>query len=72
LVDEKQRKDLVVLAASWAKHSAHFRAAVAAEGGLIKTVDNGVLQLVNGQWEVVESGEQNEAGIIRNDLHKRR
>jgi lysophospholipase L1-like esterase len=33
-----------------------------------KPYDNGVLKLVDGQWEVLESGDLNEADVIRNAL----
>jgi hypothetical protein len=68
--DEKPRKDLVVLAAPWAKHSAQFRAQIAATGGEIWTHDDGALKLIDGQWEVLESGYFNEADLIRNVLRR--
>jgi hypothetical protein len=68
--DEKPRKDLVVLAGPWAKHSARFRAQIAATGGEIRTFDDGALKLINGQWEVVRSGDHNEADVVRNALRR--
>lgn len=69
-MDDKLRNDLVVLAAPWAQVSARFRAQIAATGGDIRTHDNGVLRLIDGQWEVLESGDLNKVNVIRNALRR--
>jgi hypothetical protein len=68
--DEKPRKDLVVLNGPWAKHSARFKAQIAATGGEIRTYDEGILKLINGDWEVLVSGDLFEADVIRNALRR--
>ncbi len=66
-MSDEPRKDLVILAAPWARVSARFREN-AAKAGEIRTVDNGALKLIDGLWEVMESGDLNEADIILNAL----
>lgn len=67
---EEKRRDLVLLSTTWARVSARFKANVAATGGEIRTVDGGTLKLVDGQWEVLESGDLNEADLVRNALRR--
>ncbi len=67
-MSDEARKDLVILATPWARVSARFRANVARTSGEIRTVDNGALRLIDGLWEVIESGDLNEADVIRNAL----
>jgi hypothetical protein len=69
-MSEKPRRDLVVLAKPWAKHSASFKAQLAATGGEIRTYDEGILKLIDGQWEVLASGDLFEADVIRNALRQ--
>lgn len=64
------RRDLVILAAPWAKHSAEFRANVASRAGEIQTADGGLLKLADGVWTVVASGERHEADLVLNALRK--
>jgi hypothetical protein len=66
--EEKSRRDLVVLSAPWVKHSARFKEQVAATGCEIRTYDDGVLKLIDGQWEVLASGDHLEADLVRNVL----
>lgn len=64
------RRDLVILAAPWAKHSDAFRADVISRAGEIRTADGGLLKLEGGQWEVVASGDGHEADLVLNALRK--
>lgn len=59
LMDDERRKDLVILAAPWAKHSAKFRANAAAKAGEIRTHDGGLLLVYDGGWEVIRPGDSN-------------
>jgi hypothetical protein len=58
MVDER-RKDLVILAPPWAKHSAKFRANAAAKAGETRTHDGGLLLLYDSGWEVIRPGDSN-------------
>lgn len=65
---DEVRKDLVILARPWRAHSDKFRANVAETGGEIRTFDYGLLKSVDGRWEVLASGDLNEADIVLNAL----
>lgn len=65
---DERRRDLIILSGPWASHSAGFRANAAQRGGEIRTADNGLLRLIDGRWEVLKSGELNDADVIRNAL----
>ncbi|RUT89750.1 MULTISPECIES: hypothetical protein [unclassified Mesorhizobium] len=58
-MDDERRKDLVILAAPWAKHNAKFRANAAAKAGEIRTHDGGLLLPYDGGWEVIRPGDSN-------------
>ncbi|QKC83286.1 hypothetical protein EB232_18165 [Mesorhizobium sp. NZP2077] len=64
------RRDLVILAAPWAKHSDEFRANVISCAGEIRTADGGLLKLEGGLWAVVASGDRHEADLVLNALRK--
>ena len=65
-----KRRDLVFLAAPWARHSEWFKTNVVEKAGEIRTHDNGLLKLIDGQWEVLASGDLNEADVVRNALRR--
>ncbi|TIS37489.1 hypothetical protein [Mesorhizobium sp.] len=65
---KERRKDLIILGGPWASHSATFRANAAQKAGEIHTTDQGLLKLIDGQWEVLKSGDLNEADVVRNAL----
>jgi hypothetical protein len=62
------RRDLVILAAPWLRHSEGFRERVAENSGEIRTYDGGVLKLENGRWVIVLVGDLNEAKSVLADL----
>ncbi|TIR32254.1 MAG: hypothetical protein E5X35_15130 [Mesorhizobium sp.] len=65
---DERRKDLIILGGPWACHSATFRANAAQTAGEIHTTDRGLLRLIDGRWEVLRSGDLNEADVVRNAL----
>ncbi|MER8827244.1 hypothetical protein NKH73_14240 [Mesorhizobium sp. M0938] len=62
------RKDLIILGGQWASHSAKFRTNAAQTAGEIHTKDNGLVMLIDGRWEVLKSGDLNEADVVLNAL----
>lgn len=67
-MDDEPRRDLVILAAPWASHSAEFRANAARKAGEIRTADNGLLKLMDGRWEVLAGGDNHDADLVMNAL----
>lgn len=69
-MSDERLRDLVILAAPWARHSAEFRANVISKAGEIRTADGGLLKLTNGQWEVLAGGDRHDADLVMNALRK--
>lgn len=62
------RRDLVILAAPWMRHSEGVRERVAENAGEIRTYDGGLLKRDNGRWVIVAVGDLNEAGVVLEEL----
>lgn len=54
----------------WAEMTDQMRANVIAKAGEIHTFDGGHLLRLDGRWEVVVSGDRNDADLILNVLQK--
>lgn len=67
---DQPKGDWVKLPKRWSDLRPGLRANVAAKAGEIHTCDNGILMLVDGQWEVLKSGDLNEGDLIRNALRR--
>jgi len=64
------KRDWVKLPKSWAELRSSLRDQVAAKAGEIHTYDGGHVRLVDGLWQVVFSGDANDADMVLNALRK--
>jgi hypothetical protein len=67
---DESEGDWFSLPKPWAELPDHMRATVIASAGEILTYDKGQLRKTNGQWEVVRSGDHNDADVVLNALRK--
>ncbi|WP_404927165.1 hypothetical protein [Mesorhizobium sp. ORM16] len=66
---DEPRGDWVSLPKPWLELRQHLRDAVF-DAGEVHTYDGGHLLLVDGLWEVMVSGDHNDAGVVLNALRK--
>jgi hypothetical protein len=64
------KRDWVKLPKPWAELRPGLRDQVAAKAGDIHTYDGGHVSLVDGLWQVVFSGDANDADMVLNALRK--
>ncbi len=67
-----KRRNWFSLPKPWLELPQELRARVIEEAGEIRTCDGGHLRLVDGQWEVIASGDRNDADVVLNALRTRR
>ncbi|TPN34811.1 hypothetical protein [Mesorhizobium sp. B1-1-6] len=67
---DEPRGDWVSLPKPWLELRQVMREDVAASAGEIHTYDGGRLMLVDGLWEVLTSGDYNDAAVVLNALRR--
>ncbi|TPM55360.1 hypothetical protein FJ959_18315 [Mesorhizobium sp. B2-2-4] len=67
---DEPRGDWISLPKPWLELRQGMREDVAASAGEIHTYDGGHLLLVDGLWEVMVSGDHNDADVVLNVLRK--
>lgn len=64
------KRDWVKLPKPWGELRPGLRDEVAAKAGHIHTYDGGHVSLVDGLWQVLSSGDANDADMVLNALRK--
>jgi hypothetical protein len=67
---KEPRRDWFSLPKPWLELRKELRERVVREAGEIRTADGGRLMRIDGAWEVLVSGDLNDADVIRNALRK--
>jgi hypothetical protein len=67
---DEPRGDWVKLPKPWIELRPGLREDVALKAGEVHTYDGGLLRRVDGTWEVLKSGDHNDAEIVLNALRK--
>lgn len=68
--DDEPRRDWFSLPKPWLELRQDVRERVIEKAGEIHTYDGGCLLRVDGRWEVLESGDRDDAGVVLNALRK--
>lgn len=67
---KEPRRDWISLPKPWLELRQDLRDRIVSEGGDIHTYDGGRLLRVDGRWEVLESGNSDDACVVLNALRK--